>query len=310
MDVADLLHQQGEIARISTLIRRGASRAAIARALDDGRVRRIMPGWVAGNNADAEQISAVRSGGRRGGISALARWGVWSGDDPHPHIAMPQHGRRRRPQPNDGSTTRAVTHPRSKSKATSRPRVLLPARAHWGILPRKGDLDWIISPAEALRQAVCCQELEHAVACVDSALRLGVLSAADWDEIARGLPVSRRECVPLVNGRADSGLESRVRVRLVRLGHTVETQVRVPGFGKIDLLIDGRVGLELDGDAFHSTAEQRQRDAEKVLTSMLFGLPVLRAGYAQAIDDWDLVYEALTRMLQLTPARELSALAL
>lgn len=310
MDVADLLHQQGEIARVSTLVRLGASRDAIACAVNERRVRRIAKGWVATDAADAEQINTVRSGGRLGCISALARWGVWSGDDRHPHIAMPPHGRRRRGHPREDSTAQTVAHPGAASRTTALPRVLLPARMHWGILPHGEGLDWIVSPSEALRQAVCCQELEHAVACVDSALRLGVLSSDEWEGISRALPRSRRECVPLIDGRADSGLESRIRVRLIRLGHTVETQVSVPGFGKIDLLIDGRVGLELDGDAFHSTPEQRQRDAEKVLTSMLFGLPVLRAGYAQAIHDWDLVYEALRRMLQLTPPRELSAVEL
>lgn len=304
MEVARLLHDQGEIAKTSTLIAQGASRRDIAESVSDGTVSRVMRGWICTPRADAEQILAVRSGGRLGCISALARWGLWSADDRSPHVSMPRRGRGSRVFQEEGVRDDAVMHPRAAQLSEVRPRLQRPVRFHWAAQPAaKSELDWIVSPGDAIRQAVLCQNLEHAVACVDSAVHTGVLTADEWGDIAARLPSTRRDCVALVDSRADSGLESRIRVRLIRLGHTVDVQVPVPGFGKLDILVDGRVGLELDGDRFHTTAKQRQRDTEKVLTSMLFGLPVLRSGYAQAINDWELVYDALTRMLQLTERR-------
>ncbi|GAB2510708.1 endonuclease domain-containing protein [Paramicrobacterium agarici] len=303
MSILELLRQHGEIARTSTLIQKGGTKRDIAATVAQGSVVRVMKGWVASRQADAEQLTAVRSGGRLGCISALARWGVWAADDRSPHIAMSQHGRRLSDVRMAGSTE-AVMHPRAPVDTGTRPRLDRPCCFHWSQpAGTENDLDWIVRPFDAVKQAVYCQNLEHAVACVDSALHHGVLTAEEWATIATALPTTFDECVSLIDGRADSGLESRIRVRLQKLGHRVDVQVPVPGFGKLDLLVDDRVGLELDGDRFHSTADQRRRDLAKGLISLRFGIPIIRAGYVHAIDDWDLVYEALRRMLDLTALR-------
>ncbi|WP_167131306.1 hypothetical protein [Paramicrobacterium chengjingii] len=299
MDIADFLHRHGEIARSSTLLRHGASRRDIAAAVQHDEITRVMSGWVATPKADAEQIIAVRSGGRLGCISALRRWGLWGADDTRPHLAMPLHGRRLPSFTVPIRATAAVPHPHSPLTVDTRPRLGAPVR-HWSARAADDELDWIVEPVEAIRQVLQCQDIEQAIACVDSALHHDAISLTDWLTIAHDLPPSRSVCRNLVDARADSGLESRIRVRLVRLGHRVDVQVPLPGASDLDLLVDDRVGLDLDGDSFHSTPEQRKRDLAKGLISMKQGIPTVRAGYSHALNNWDIVYVALTRLLALT----------
>ncbi|PFG31922.1 hypothetical protein [Paramicrobacterium agarici] len=298
MDILALMSSLGEVARTPRLREKGVSRSQMDAALASGSLIRVKRGWVATHAADAEQLAVVRHGGRLGCISALARWGLWAADDRAPHIAMGRRGHAAALRFDLGTTTEAVRHPDAIDSASPRPMLRRPARHHWTTVDQN-DLDWIVSPVDALRQAVHCQPLEHAVACVDSALHHGIVSRPEWANIAKTVPLNRGPVARLVDSSADSGLESRIRVRLVLLGHDVKIQVPLAGFGNLDMVIDDCVGLELDGDRFHADAVQRRRDTAKVVVAHSKRLPVLRVGYAQAIHEWETVYEAVTHLIEL-----------
>ncbi|RFA16047.1 hypothetical protein B7R22_04740 [Subtercola boreus] len=100
----------------------------------------------------------------------------------------------------------------------------------------------------------------------------------------------------LADGSAQSGLESKARLRLYALGIPHRSQVYFGGVGKVDLVIGDRIVLELDGREWHSTpaafAEDRRRDL--ILTER--GRHVIRLTYAQVMFEWPRI-EGLLREL-------------
>jgi very-short-patch-repair endonuclease len=100
-----------------------------------------------------------------------------------------------------------------------------------------------------------------------------------------------------VDGRAESGTESITRVRLRRKGLRVEPQERIPRVGTVDLVVEGRLVVEVDGREFHTSEdrfeEDRRRDAELVA----LGYRVLRFSYRQVLYDWPAVERAIRAAL-------------
>jgi very-short-patch-repair endonuclease len=125
----------------------------------------------------------------------------------------------------------------------------------------------------------------HATCALDSALRhkLVTLSQAQW---LLTTPKGRR-IVALSDGRSESGIETLARLRLRSLGLPVRVQVKFRGIGRVDLLIGDRLIIELDGDAWHSTQEQREEDRRRDSALVARGYLVLRAGYWRVIESWD-----------------------
>lgn len=74
---------------------------------------------------------------------------------------------------------------------------------------------------------------------------------SNWDVVAR-LPAKYSPYLDLVDMSAESGLETKARLRLRALGIPYRAQVRISRVGHVDLLIGERLVLELDGGAWHS----------------------------------------------------------
>ncbi|WP_369069640.1 DUF559 domain-containing protein [Kineococcus terrestris] len=113
-----------------------------------------------------------------------------------------------------------------------------------------------------------CLPLPEAVAVADSALRRGLLPADDLDAAVAHLRPGdpRARLARAVDGRSESLLESVVRVELRARGLRVELQVVHEDVGRVDLLVDGWLVVELDGFTHHadrrSYREDRRRDVE------------------------------------------------
>jgi very-short-patch-repair endonuclease len=69
-------------------------------------------------------------------------------------------------------------------------------------------------------------------------------------------------------------------------------QVRIDGH-EVDGLIGDRLVLQFDGDEFHSTPAQRQRDREEDARLVLQGFSVLRYGYPDVMERWDTTEEQI-----------------
>ena len=91
----------------------------------------------------------------------------------------------------------------------------------------------------------------------------------------------------LADGRAQSGLETLARLRLRSRGLKIRVQVTIPPVGRVDLLVGDRLVIELDGDEWHSTREQREEDRRRDSALVARGYLVMRAGYHRVLDDWD-----------------------
>lgn len=203
-----------------------------------GRWLRPRGGSYLHPSAPTDAVRAVAAGGRLACVSELVRLGVFvrAADAVHIHV------------------------PRSQSRLPSARGL----RRHWRPLtrqshPRSASVDAF----DALIQAVECQAPRDAVATLDSALNLGVLRVDDLDELFSHVSTRRRRLRPLVDGRSESGCETLVRLMLRTLGARYDLQVRFPGVGRVDILVDGWLVIECDSKAHHSDWDAQRRDRRR-----------------------------------------------
>lgn len=149
----------------------------------------------------------------------------------------------------------------------------------------------------ALATAIRCLPGEHARAAIDSALHERVLSIREVDTMLGALPGTARRLLDEFTGMPESGVESLFVRRLVAAGYRIETQVEVPGVGRVDGRINGCVVFEIDGRAFHSSAQEFSRDRERTLVAQAYGVPVLRVSADQVLGDWPFVAAAVARVV-------------
>lgn len=240
------------------LIAHGMSDRRIRRAVDSGELVRLRPGHYADSSVDGRARLAVAAGGRLACLAELRHRGVWVLDSDQLHIHVPRTASRLRA--GDG-------------------------RVHWRALADPGHaLAGHVSIVDALIQAHSCLDCYAWIASVDSALHLGAVGPSDLPLIAAAVPRRSRRLLALVDRRAESGLESIVRLIALDLGLRVRSQVRFAGVGRVDLVIEDWVVVETDGSAFHDvalSARDRGRDARLVA----IGRTVLRPGYSLVVHD-------------------------
>ncbi|CAN5259104.1 hypothetical protein BH11ACT2_BH11ACT2_12010 [soil metagenome] len=273
----------GGLAATYELLRAGATANQLTRAVRSGEVVRVRQGWYALPGPDDIARQSVRVGGRLTCVSGAAAHGlavVWA---PIPHVHVPRNASRLRERHDprkrlDVATTREV-------------------RVHWGRGRRALGSNFVLLPRDCLRDMVFCQRPERVVAAADSALHTGKLTLRQWESDVAGLPRRLRRLLSRVDGRSESIIESIVRFRLEALGYHPQLQVRVPGVGRVDLLLGSRVVIELDGWEFHQTRaafeEDRRRDAELAMR----GYRVLRFTYRMVTRNWQFVLAAIRAIL-------------
>ena len=131
------------------------------------------------------------------------------------------------------------------------------------------------------------------IAVLDSALHRGVVHASRVDELVAMAPRRLRLSPADLDGRSESGIESLVRVALRDVGLRVDPQVVVPGVGRVDLLVEGRVVVEVDGRVWHDG--EQARDYWRDLELARLGFVVVRVDYRLAVSRMSSVVEAVLR---------------
>jgi very-short-patch-repair endonuclease len=129
------------------------------------------------------------------------------------------------------------------------------------------------------------------VAALDSAIHLGLVNLQD---LRRDADPRMLRVTEMVDARSESGLESLARVRLRRLRIRAIPQARIPGVGRVDLLIGDRLLLELDGEEFHDFERDRSRDRRAAVRGYL----TIRASYRQVIDEWAALEDDLLLLIR------------
>lgn len=248
------MFEQGIITR-RELIASGHSDRKLAASIAEGTLLRVRRGVYARADAEDSVVRAVRVGGRLACVSALRLAGVFGFDtDLHVHL---RH-------------------------SASRLRVTGSERLHWApLIDERGG--YVVGLVDALAQSVRCQHPWHTVASLDSALHSGLIAEHDLGDVFGSLPGRYQYLRGLVDGRAEAGQESVLRLAFLRAGFSVDVQVWFEGVGRVDLLVEGRLVVEADSRLAHHGWELHVRDRNRDIDLARLGYMTLRPGYQRTM---------------------------
>jgi len=279
MDIAPFF-TTAEIRTTDELRRAGVSEhqlTALVRARSLLRVRR---GHYALPGAADVLLRAVRIGGRVACVSAAWRYGIWVAKDLFPHVAMAHSASRLRSPAN---RFRALDD-QNRDGCT----------LHWSPTADSGGYE--VSLIDSLVQIVRCQSAPLAIAALDSALNSTLL--ANLDEVFARLPRRYARLEKRVDRRSMSGIETLVRLMVEDAGIPFDLQVTFAGVGDVDLVLDDRVVIEVDGREHHENKQLRDYARDAALAAR--GYVVLRFDYAQVVYAPDVVMAAIRGALSAT----------
>jgi very-short-patch-repair endonuclease len=250
----------------------------LSAAVDDGRLIRVRQGWYASPDAPHDVVRAVRVGGSLTSLSATSLTPIWTPPDSYLHVAVPRNASRLR-----------APHSSSRPLARQRDRVCIHHLACSGVIREP-----VQALARALAHAAECQTEEMALTVIDSALNLGLVTAAELRAQFESLPRRCRRLLEKAERRSQSGIETLVRVRLRRLGIDLRVQARISGVGHVDLLIGDRFVIECDSHSWHWLEDQYYEDRRRDAVLVKMDYIVFRATYEMVMFDWPLV-ESIVR---------------
>ncbi|WP_336625743.1 MULTISPECIES: DUF559 domain-containing protein [unclassified Microbacterium] len=267
----------GEVAHTSSARAAGYSKHHIAAAVADRSVDRVRRSWLVTPTCGPDRRAAARAGGRLSCVSAAARMGLWVPELPVlPHISLPHSAAR-------------STH--------------VEATWHWATgpvpLPRTEPNE---HPINVLFHIARCLQRAQALAVWESALKRGIVRSDVLDRV-QWRCTAARELAAVAGSLSDSGIETAFVSLMRRAGVTVRQQVWVDGH-PLDGVIGERLGVQVDGLAFHQ-ASDRRRDLRADARLALRGYTILRFDYYQVLFDpayvIDTVLTAIAQGLHLAP---------
>lgn len=242
MDVVAALLSQGGIARRLDLLAHGVPRTRIEEALLNGRIERPARGIYSVPNPENKPLmTALCAGAELACISAARHLGFWIYREPSLIHVSVDHGR-----------------PLNDS-----------FRIHRSVKP--------LTVAMVCVQSMRCLPELDALCIVESAVVQRKVTLAELRTLTGGIrDAPLRRIVGLVDPHAESILETVGRYRLKEAGLSVSSQVHVPGVGRLDLFVEGILGIEADGREYHSGAREFEEDRRRWNLLTVRGIPVLR----------------------------------
>jgi len=279
------LRRLGGVARRVDLVGRRGDARALTLDVAGGAVVKVARGVYMLPGAPDDAVAAVLNGGRLGCVSAVRAAGLTLLEEPAvPHVSVPRDRGRR---PSDGRSSRvAVVH---REAGAPRPRPI-------GVR--------VMPLRHALARMLVCRPRKEAVVAIDCALQRRLVTVEQVrTALPRTAPSSALTVLDDVDGRSQSPLETLARLALRSAGLRVEAGVLIAMVGHVDLLVEGRVVVELDGYEFHSSRrefeEDRRRDRE--LTAQRY--VVLRFTARDVLGDTRRLVETVRTALAAWPAR-------
>jgi very-short-patch-repair endonuclease len=273
ISVSRALAYFGDLATRTQLRGLGCGEKAIRDAIASGEASIVRRSWLAAPTADPAAVRAVALGGVLGGESALRSFGIWVSHDTGLCVAA-RPGSSRLPELREKEYR------------------IFPGDFSW-----PAGFRWRMGVVPALAQLARRVEEPHLIASIDSALQLGLLTVWQLDDLFARLPRRLRRLRRLLDARAESGLESLLRIAAVLQGWEVDVQVRISRVGRVDLVIDGWLVVEADGDRWHSTPQQRAQDRTREAELVRQGKRSHRFGYAQIMNDIEGCVEVIRALL-------------
>ena len=274
---ATLICTLGHSATTDELLRHGVSPARLRTAIQRGFILRAARGVYLCAHADRDQRDAAAAHARLSCLSALRRAKVWAGLDRSLHLQLPAHAGGSRPGHDRGGD---------------------PIRYHWAHPRFTGspERSWLVSPMEAVWQAIHCLDEEHAIACLESAVHEGFLTIVQVRELCGQAPARLAGGIQELEFTSGSGMETIVRRRLRHVGYSVVAQVSIAGIGDEDLVVEDCVALETDGEKWHGP-DRFHADRIRDLKTEGLGRRAIRLTHDQIFYEWETTLAAIARVV-------------
>ena len=135
------------------------------------------------------------------------------------------------------------------------------------------------------------------MAVIDSALGTGLTTVPAVRRIFQQESRRHRRVAELAKPGSESGVESIARQRLERAGFEIEQQVQIAEVGRVDLRVNERLLMEVDGFEYHSSRKSFIGDRKRDVQARQAGWRTVRFAAAQVLDDWDFVEAAVNHAL-------------
>jgi len=248
MDPTAALLRLGGVGEAQSLRDAGASKEAIANAVAAGKILRVRRGCYALPDADSVRVAELAWHGVRTCVTALNGLGLPVPASEFIHLAVPAT--------------------RSFSGRNSRP----PSN----VLPHYFERTLPRGTAAAIDAAARCLSKEDHLIAVDAALHAGVLSLADIAQFTLSSRARRRFLLRYADSRAESPPETLARLALMRVGIRPECQAWIAGVGRVDMLINRWLIVEIDGEKYHVGEPAFKNDRRRDRAAQLGDLMVLR----------------------------------
>ena len=138
----------------------------------------------------------------------------------------------------------------------------------------------VASIGTVLERVLVCMPLKVSLPMLDAARNRGLFDVSTLAIPPTGSRLPHlREALSLSSERARSILETVARLQLIYMGLTPQVGVWIEGVGEVDMIILGFIVIEVDGWAFHSSKEQREKDLKRDRELLRRGYVVLRFTY-------------------------------
>lgn len=260
MDLGTLVARRGGVVRRSELLAAGFPRRAIDTAVDAGVLTRPFPGVLSVPGASRDEQCAAYFRGRPTCVTALEQYGVRLLAKPSgPHVEVAASG------PSSGARLARENHVR-----LHRSREFVPGHGP-------------VSVARALDMMSRCGTVVSQLVALDHALGMRLIRASDVEDFSltslRDRVWLRRHADPA----SESVPETCARAALQAAGLRVESQVALGGGKRADFLVEGRLFVEIDGQAYHSGSKQFDADRRRDRRLSARGFRVVRFTYADAV---------------------------
>ena len=246
--IAEHVTRYGGTLQIADLAKAGFGPDRIRAAIASGAIVVLRRGLVGTPNADPVLRAALMPGGLLTCVSAAKELGLWTLKDPGQVHVWTHNGRHAGP---------FVKH-------------------RGQLLAERGPGNYV-AVLDCVLHAIRCRPRLEALVIAESAVRR---KAVTRDQLLELLPGKRngvrREVVCGIGDDADSPLEVIARDLFRTAGLHVETQVQIRGLGRVDMIVEGCLIVELDGFDFHWDRASFRKDRKRNNAGVLSGYPTLR----------------------------------
>ncbi len=274
------------IAARAELLSAGATSRGLTSAVRGGFLIRVRRDHYALPQTDKHLLRAVRVGGRLACASALRNEGIFGFDSRRTHVHTAREMSRMR-SPDD----------RRRPLRPSHPDCIL----HWAqLLDRDASTEYRVGTVDALAQILRCERPWFALASIEIAMFLGRVGESDVADIFRTAPARLQHLRGSIDPRSEAGQETVLRLALREAGMESEIQVDIPGVGRVDGLLEGRLIWEADSRLAHDGWELHVRDRDRDIDAARQGYMTLRPAYKRTMLATGDVVDAAAHLLAST----------